>query len=686
MADAQVIELEANRAKGSDEVELTGEAGFAQDLYNEYKSSQYRTDKLAEIAKGRKRYKGQRDPKTFPWKDCSNLSVGLDAIAIDNLEPRVYHQLIGEDDFINVEPTGEEDAENVDSVAHAANWMLQNNARIGEPTRELVHNLLLDGTVDIIPIYTEDTRIKTVRTLSPVFQTPDGMRVRLPEKLQHPQLIEQLGLTPALEEKEEESEYTEFKMILDIIPLNESFWPDISDEWDEQPFLWLTYPTIYELQELSEENGGPYHNISMDLVVDPARRADEHKDEHQQDQGIQFSEYTKQIKVLNCALKWKNEWVMLAYAIDAGWEEIRNQPMREAFPHGRKPVHRFKIFAESNESLGTGIPKKIEHYSSGSDQIFNQMIDSGDIELSPWFFYQETPGFSSIDLQVWPGRGIAIGKDSQVTVPNFGTKSRMWLQDLQSLLGFFERMISLSDYTMGKESQTAGKGGETYSGMALIVQEGNVKHRYQGQGLRSSFEELITDMFTLYAYLIPRDAKMRIFQDGKWAFQPVDVEAIQGRFDLKIHVSDSTANKMLSRKEAMERMTVFSKNPVFNQITLAEDALKSYDITPGQFPRYIDPQFTQLLLLHKQIGPDLVKFAQQLLQQKELEKEKQQVTSEAQRNIRRRETERAIEQQPGVEDNKLFDQVMESAKRKLYKPMAETAVASRFAERLVGGQ
>ena len=98
-------------------------------------------------------------------------------------------------------------------------------------------------------------------------------------------------------------------------------------------------------------------------------------------------------------------------------------------------------------------------------------------------------------------------------------------------------MINLSDYTLGRESQTAGKGGETYSGMALIVQEGNIKHRYQGKGLRTSFESLITDMFVLYSYLMPRDAKRRVFEDGQWAFQPVDVEALQGEYDLKIHVS-----------------------------------------------------------------------------------------------------------------------------------------------------
>jgi len=176
---------------------------------------------------------------------------------------------------------------------------------------------------------------------------------------------------------------------------------------------------------------------------------------------------------------------------------------------------------------------------------------------------------------------------------------------------------------------------------------------------------------------------MRVFQDGKWAFQPVDVEAIQGRYDLKIHAASSSANKMLTRKEAIERLQMFSKNPVFNQITLAEDALKAYDITPGQFRKYINPQFTQLLQMYMQIGPELLQAAQQLMQQKALQREQQKVQGEAMSNIRRREQERMIEQQPGVEDNKLFDQVIESVKRKVYKPMAEQAVAKRFAERLV---
>jgi len=87
-----VIQLESNDKPISDPEKLHGLGGFCQDLYTEYKGSSYRTTKLTEISDGRKKYKGDRVPKSFPWKDCSNLSVGLDAIAVDNLEPRVYHQ------------------------------------------------------------------------------------------------------------------------------------------------------------------------------------------------------------------------------------------------------------------------------------------------------------------------------------------------------------------------------------------------------------------------------------------------------------------------------------------------------------------------------------------------------------------------------------------------------------------
>jgi len=647
---------------------LSGLAAYCQDLYQEYSNSQYRKDKLEEISEGRKRYAGTRDPKSFPWEGCSNKSMMLTAIAVDNLEPRIKAGLIADDDFIFPQPVGAEDVQYVDAVKEFMHWALLNNMHIEELIRPFIHDLLLDGTKDVIPLWEEKQRINFIREMKPVFVGPEGQPIEIPPEFQqlHPEQLMQMGIRQAgMADAFSKREESDFKVALELIDLNDSFFPDTGDDFEEQPYLRFIYPTLYELKELSGDKG-PYKNITDDLVIDPARQGAENQDEVKQDKGVKHSEYTREVKLLECYVKWQGDWVIVTFAVDSAWQEVRRQPISEVYWHSRKPVRRFRLFSETKESMGTGIPKKVEHFATGVDDLYNQMVDSGTVEILSYFFYNETGGFEKVKLKIFPGAGIPIPKDSNVTFPNQsgGVKSPQFISFINLLLAFFEKMINLSDYTLGRESETSAKGGQTARGMSMIIQEGNISHSYRGETLQDQFSKLLTDILTLYAQYLPLDAKKRVFQDNKWVFQPIDVMSLQGNYDLRLKVSDASANKSLNRREKIELFNANRENPVSNLVKSTEDLYKAFGIKDTR--EYIKPEFAMIVQAMKE-NPELPQIIQQYLQQKQQQGMDQETTKQAQQNIRRQAIQREVEANAGEENRKLQDQVREGLKRGLIK-------------------
>jgi len=57
---------------------MDGLSSHCRDLYEEYRSSDYRKKKIKEIEESRKRYRQERPAaKDYPWPGCSNKSLGI---------------------------------------------------------------------------------------------------------------------------------------------------------------------------------------------------------------------------------------------------------------------------------------------------------------------------------------------------------------------------------------------------------------------------------------------------------------------------------------------------------------------------------------------------------------------------------------------------------------------------------
>jgi hypothetical protein len=300
------------------------------------------------------------------------------------------------------------------------------------------------------------------------------------------------------------------------------------------------------------------------------------------------------------------------------------------------------------------------------------MIDAGTISIIPYgFFNQGSTGMmASKKTTIYPGAMIPIPKDANITFPNQGTQAAMFIQFINLLLTFYERTLSLMDYSAGARSATTGQGGDTASGMNMILQEGNIKHNYTGEHVQDTFAEMLTDILSLYAQNMPMNAKMRLFEGNEWVFKPVDVQAIQGRYDIAIDVSDSSANTMTNRNEKLALQNMYKGVPHINQIQLTEDVFKAFGIRDTA--KVINPAFGMLSQALQQ-APELAQQIQQMvgqhMQQKAQQQKDGQIRQQAQDNIHRQELEREVE--APFENRKIVDQANESYKRKVMGQVVE---------------
>ena len=673
-------------AQGSPDPKLEGLASYVKDIYTEYQASTYRKDRLKQIDEGRKRYRVDLPPKVFPWEGASNFCAMLEATAVDDLEPRIVAQLVANDaDFIQAQPVGEEDAKKAEYVQEIMQWMLRSNMEISRHIKPFAHDLLIDGTRDLIPVWHEETKIARSRQIQLVFSTPDGSQQEPvpPEILQNPQMMEAIlqatGLKLDQVDTFDEAESQEFTIRLESPGLHDVFTPDTWDNWADAPYLYYTYPSLYDLQKRTEKNGGPYKNITENLVVDPGRVSDENRDDDAERKGVRHSEHTKQVKVLNGFIKFEDKWYVGAWVPDAAWVEIRRQPLIEVYWADKKPVHRFRLFPESNESMGMGIPKKIQRIAFGVDDMFNQAVDANTITNLPYGIYERSAsGGKKPTLRgVKPGDLVEMPKGSNIQFPKFSSNPAAAFEFINLMLAFFQRALSLLDHT---QTGQADKGGETYSGLSLIVNEGNIKHSYKGESLRDDFAALLTDIHSILAQNMPLEAKRSIFENSEWGQEKLDVMRIQGQYDIKLTISDAQANKMLKRKEAVERMKLMAGNPIIDLKKTTLDLLGAYELQDAD--QYIKPEVTMLLQALEQAPQEVMQAVQQALEKKQQEMRVRQIAGEAGANVQRQEIERQVEQP--TEGNKLVDQVAESAKRKMITPTIERAVAGDMAAQLTG--
>lgn len=295
--------------------------------------------------------------------------------------------------------------------------------------------------------------------------------------------------------------------------------------------------------------------------------------------------------------------------------------MKDSYFNNMKPIKRLLLFPDGDKQFGTGIPHKVRHHAKAINDLLNQMIDSGTIQIAPFFFYNEGVTGLPNELEIQPGgANPVIGDPKSILFPQLGVTAQIFVEYINLITAFLERLIAVSSYASGVQDIQMGQGAGTASGMKMILQEGQLKHNYQAKPIKEQLEEIIKQDMLLYAWFIPPEAMIRL--PGGVDFQQVNIAALQGDFDFTICISDSAHNEMIDRREQVELMQLVAQMPFVNQVEMFKELLHTYQKKDPE--RYINPAFLIILQAVSQ-NPEIVQVIQQYMQQKQQQMKQQEM-------------------------------------------------------------
>ena len=533
------------------------------ELYDEFKDSKYHEAKIQSNIEARKTYEQVAEKAEFPWSGASNVVLPMETISIDNLEPRLVAGLIGKSPLVNFSMEGMTEQDEPTRILE--DWFndeLVNTVEIEKIGRSGTHDLLLEGTKFFIPEYRTDEELRRDFVYD-----------------EQGQMIIGEGNLPATEDQ---SQLVFDGVRIESIKFNDIFIPDDAEDWEKTPVIRKIAPTYGDLMRHQEDNG--YMNIGPWLVEDeddgtikeedqsPAQTVDDvsvkgkktidciecyisyvYKEEDQEDKDV--TDWTEERVIATIAL---NKEVL-----------IRIRLLRDVRFTNKHLIRRQRLYPERGMSYGSNIHAKMKSIQEGASNMFNLVVNSGTIEIIPWFLYGNKAGLEG-DVKLAPGVGVPVDDPSAVVFPKFNNlPSTYGITFIEMFNDFWERLVSITDAQIGRQ----GEKDTTATEFLGIVQEGNIKHNYQTRTYREEFIELLRTVYDLYYQNMPVEKSFN-FQGQD---VPIPRKAMKRDVRFKLTGSTEMANKLIKRKEAEDKMMVLGQNPNVNPIKPLEEYLQTHD-------------------------------------------------------------------------------------------------------------
>lgn len=584
------------------------------DLYEEFKDSEYRQNKIDKIKESYRVYQQQGKSTTFPWKDASNVVLPMHAITVDNLEPRLVAGLVGKKPVVEFKMEGLN--EHDDMTVIIEDWFnteLDTVIKVESLAGSIVHKALLEGTVYPIVSYNETEKIQRD------FVFDDKGRIVVDDETGEP--ITEDKPIPLFKGCK-----VEFAKFSDI------YVADDAEDWDEANVIRMVRPTYGELMELADKKG--YMNIGPDLLSEEIK---EKEKDQSPDDVVDNIKITGQevIECLECHVSYVmkkedqededvKDWTPERYValITKNTKTLlRLVPLREINFKNEKVIKRIRLYREPGKSYGSSVYEKIQSIQDGATDLFNMVVNVATVTMIPWFMYTDKTGMES-DAEITPGKGIRVDDTSQILFPRFNQNPRSYIVFIEMFMSLWEKLGSIGDIQIGRLSES--RKDATATETMAAIQEGNIKHNYQSMSLKEDFISVIKTIYDLYYQ------KMEFNKEFLFHGQPVKIPraAMRRNYKFKLVGSTDLSNKVLEIQKTQQMYQSLRADPVTNPIQLVTDLVQGFK--PDSDPRkYINPQISQLIGALQQ-NPEIMQVIQQYMMQKQQQTQPQQPSPQAQ--------------------------------------------------------
>jgi hypothetical protein len=575
------------------------------DLRSKFEESDYRKKKLKEIAASHRTYEQEPDPKDkdWPFENAENIILPMTTITVDNMEPRLVAGLIGKEPIVNLEMDGmEEQDEPTEVIEDWFNKELKNKVKIKPSVVNMVHTMLLEGTVYQIPGYD----IKDVKKRRPC--------------------VDQNSRQPVIGDdgKPVTEEYMETVFeggTIEQIPFEDVLVADnigTMEEWEECDKIRIVRPTYAALQRLAKANAPGYANIGPYLLS--GKVEDREMTTAQTIDGVKITG-REVIECIECHITYpvnqdetkeedeqtdfEEEKIIVTIATKTD-TIIRMIKQNQILGQNEALIKRIRMFPEWGKSFGTSIYEKLKNIQRGGSDIFNMTLNVAYLVMMPWFFYDSKSGLRG-EKTLKPGKGLAVDDVNGIKIPEFRINPSQYLEFMNIFNSLWERVGSIGDWQLGRTNEAGGR--KTATEVMSVIQEGNIKHNYQAEVTKDEFITVVQCLYDFY-YEKMSPQKTFIFK-GKQVMIPR--EAMQRGFRFVLQASTESANKYIDRREKEDLMNMLGQDAYINPIKPREEVLKAYGIQDTE--TWINPNAKALVDLVA-ANPEVMQVVGQYMQEK----------------------------------------------------------------------
>lgn len=530
------------------------------------KGEELRFDEWFEQIK--KLYNGYRQPKTIPWKFCSNRSLRIATAIVDMIHSRLYPAVWNED-LCRWRPGNSVDAPKAERISKFMDWWV----RVWAPLRSFYDQWVkyVAGMGDALVETTwEVEEIVTSMQVDVPIAGPDG--VQLTETDGKPAVTKQPFVNRVEKTK---SDY--------ITKENVYFLKGARDVQRDPVMIKETF--LYKQLQDMEKRGicvNVTEKLSKHIIVpEPAGNI-----------APAEKERLRQIKLRNMpvdVVRWyghydvdgsgMNDSVRI-YVSEEHRIYLGGVRMRDVTKSGRRPLSftKYDYYIERPKDLdGEGVLMKVYELAHEIDAIFNQMTDANTLSVLRPFFYDPSGDLDASAITLGPNKGIPV-TDPQKNV--YFPEMKMNITDLMNaikmVMEFIERLTAASEYIMGRESDIVGGSG-TATRTQAIVQSAEVRFTLPSERLRAGASDILSTHLDLIQLNIPMGFEQKVLgEKGEPIFQ-------QGELNDMGLAGDFTAyllpDPSMGSKETERQMMGMIYSMLLQNMVVGTDPAKIYELT-----------------------------------------------------------------------------------------------------------
>ena len=592
------------------------------ELYEKFKQSAYRKKKLEEIDESVKAYEQERKRTAEMWDGESDITLPLTTISCDNLEPRLVAGLVGKKPYIYFEMENEQKQDQPTEITETwFNNELEDVVKIEAAAGDVVHQLMQEGTVFVLPSYDLDEVTRKDFVLEDEFMAEVERNYRgdiaaieaiMQDMIANgQQFVGGVLMGPDGPVLRDITDTAFEGGRLDIVPFNDVFIPDVADHWEKTPVIRKVYPTYAELVQAQESGKPGYMNIGP-WLCDEAEGTDIDQDNLTSAQLMDSVKESgkKTIECIECYVSYiyrdddtitesdekqaddYAEERLVATITEGSGILIRLMPLRELNFKNEHLVKRIRLFPRKGKAYGTSIYSKMKAIQDGASKTFNMAINVAEVTMIPWFFYTDVTGLSKNKgadgkpgLKLTPGMGVKVDSVDGLYFPKFPVNPDHFINWINLWVSFWERLLSIGDLQIGRQ----GENNRTATETLAVIQEGNVKHNYQAQSIKEDFLSVVRTIYDLYYQNMPFDKTFL------WNGERVPLPRSLMRRPYKFRLTGSTdlSNKLIERKEKETFYQLTAADANVNPVKRAEELVKAYGHTDTS--EWISPQIAAIV-------------------------------------------------------------------------------------------